>query len=275
MNERYRIFIFITCIIVILTIIPGIIPVYPDTESITSGNIQERGTNVDLISEQRQLEQPIDSGTSIFELLKMGGWAIYPLILCSILAVAFIMERAIVIYQAKLGRVQNMGKIYIEHYKNNSPQDTTEKFKNDNYILMKILTNGLKMHNEGIGHMEKVMENIAAYEIAFLEKGLNVLSTIGNIAPLIGFLGTVSGMIKAFQTIASADQVNARLVASGIYEALVTTAFGLIIAIPTLAFHNYFINLVDKFTIQTEKYASILITETLKKNSGNPTASKK
>ena len=95
---------------------------------------------------------------------------------------------------------------------------------------------------------------------------LNILSAIGNIAPLLGFLGTVSGMISAFQSIAAADQVSARLVAGGIYEALVTTEAGLIVAIPLLAFYNYFVHRVESFVAEIERLASDIVEKLVREN---------
>jgi biopolymer transport protein ExbB len=82
---------------------------------------------------------------------------------------------------------------------------------------------------------------------------------VANIAPLLGFLGTVSGMIHAFEAIAAAEEVSAKLVATGIYEALITTAAGLIVAIPVQAAHNYFVSRIDKFVIEIEESGAELI----------------
>ena len=107
--------------------------------------------------------------------------------------------------------------------------------------------------------MEKAIETAASIEIALLERGLIWLATVANIAPLLGFLGTVSGMIHAFEAIAAAEEVSAKLVATGIYEALITTAAGLIVAIPVQAAHNYFVSRIDKFVIDIEESGAELI----------------
>ena len=95
--------------------------------------------------------------------------------------------------------------------------------------------------------------------MSFLERGLVVISSVATIGPLLGFLGTASGMINAFETIAAAEQVNAKLVASGISEALITTASGLAIAIPAQAAYNYFISRVDNFVIEMEQASTEMI----------------
>ena len=107
--------------------------------------------------------------------------------------------------------------------------------------------------------MEKAITTAASIETALLERGLIWLATVANIAPLLGFLGTVSGMIHAFEAIAAAEEVSARLVATGIYEALITTAAGLIVAIPVQTAHNYFVSRIDKFVIDMEESGAELI----------------
>jgi len=98
-----------------------------------------------------------------------------------------------------------------------------------------------------------------AIEVAGLEKGLVWLATLANIAPLLGFLGTVIGMILAFQAIEIAGEVEATLVAGGIKVALITTAAGLTIAIPINIFHNYFVTKIDRLVIDMEESAQRLI----------------
>lgn len=110
--------------------------------------------------------------------------------------------------------------------------------------------------------MEKAMENAAIHEIAYLEKYLTVLATVANIAPLLGFLGTVVGMIISFDVIATQGLNNPGLVAKGISVALLTTAYGLIVAFFTQPFYNYFISKVGSYTREVETASNILF-ETL------------
>jgi biopolymer transport protein ExbB len=107
--------------------------------------------------------------------------------------------------------------------------------------------------------LEKAVEAEALICVSSLENGFNFLTALGSISPLTGFLGTVTGMIGAFRSIAEAEDVNAQIVASGIYEALITTVFGLIIAIVAMTAHSLFTHTVDKFTSETEKVCSDLI----------------
>jgi biopolymer transport protein ExbB len=107
--------------------------------------------------------------------------------------------------------------------------------------------------------LEKAVEAEAMKCISSLENGFNFLTALGSISPLTGFLGTVSGMIGAFRSIAEATDVNAQIVANGIYEALITTVFGLIIAIVAISAHSLFTHIVDKFVSELEIVCSDLI----------------
>lgn len=122
---------------------------------------------------------------------------------------------------------------------------------------------GLKVHSLGEHRMERAMETEASERINALESGFDLLVAVGSIAPITGFLGTVSGMIGAFQSIANAADVNAQLVAGGIFEALITTAFGLIIAIVAITAYNIFAHIVDKFAAEVEEGGSNIVTRIL------------
>jgi biopolymer transport protein ExbB len=118
-----------------------------------------------------------------------------------------------------------------------------------------ILAEGLRRHNEGTERVVKAIENAGLIEMAKLERGLVVLATVSTVAPLLGFLGTVIGMIQAFQAIELAGEVEATLVAAGIKVALITTAAGLAIAIPVSIGHNYFVAKIDRMVIDMEESA--------------------
>lgn len=123
-----------------------------------------------------------------------------------------------------------------------------------------IIRKGLKKYKLGHERVKEAIENAGTQEVAKLEKGLSVLATVAGIAPLLGFLGTVTGMISAFMRIeALAGAANPSDLAGGIWEALVTTAFGLIVGIPALAFYNYFLNKVKKLVGDMETVANDVV----------------
>jgi len=125
-----------------------------------------------------------------------------------------------------------------------------------------ITKSALLKHGSPREQVEKSMENAAIHEVAYLEKFLAVLATVANIAPLLGFLGTVVGMVVSFDVIAEHGLNNPGLVAKGISQALLTTAYGLIVAFVTQPFYNYFISKVSSYTREIETAANILF-ETL------------
>jgi len=125
--------------------------------------------------------------------------------------------------------------------------------------VARILHAGLERQAEGTERVMKAIENQGLIEMSKLEKGLIVLATVTNVAPLLGFLGTVLGMIDAFQAIEAAGEVEATLVAGGIKIALLTTAFGLLIAIPVSVGHNYFVSRIDAMVIDMEESAQKMV----------------
>ena len=108
-------------------------------------------------------------------------------------------------------------------------------------------------------HVAEAIENTGTIELAFLERGLVVLATLSNVAPMFGFLGTVTGMIRAFAQIEKLGEVSPQAVAGGIKEALITTAAGLAIAIPIQIFHNYFVTRVDRLILDMEESSQNII----------------
>ena len=123
----------------------------------------------------------------------------------------------------------------------------------------RILYAALERRDEGTERVMKAVENVGVLEMAGLERGLVSLATVSNVAPLLGFLGTVMGMIEAFAAIEAAGEVEATLVAAGIKVALITTAAGLTIAIPINIAHNYFVSKIDRLVIDMEESAQKMI----------------
>lgn len=181
-----------------------------------------------------------------------GGNFMYPLLLSSIVGIAVIIERFIAIRRATANTRTHVGSVLRALHEEGIDAARTRCRQIGN-PASRILYSGLSRVREGPAHVEKAMEASGSIEVAFLQRGLLWLSTVANVTPLLGFLGTVSGMIHAFATIAGADQISARLVAGGIEEALITTEAGLSIAIPVQAFHNYFVGRIDRFITEMEE----------------------
>lgn len=118
---------------------------------------------------------------------------------------------------------------------------------------------GLLRSTRGLEHVEKAIVNAGTIEMSFLERGLIWISMVISVAPMIGFTGTVAGMIKAFDSIAAANDISPSVVAGGISEALLTTLFGLIVAIIIQFFYNFFLSRIDSLVIDMEESSTDLI----------------
>lgn len=201
----------------------------------------------------------------LYDWFRRGGFFMWPILLSAALAMGLIIERFLFYRKAKL-----KPGVFLEEINRKLGSGTIDEVialcNEKNMVISRVLLKGLNLRKLGLDHVEKGISAAGSIEVASLEKGLSVLSAIGNIAPLIGFLGTVSGMITAFQSIAAADQVSARLVAGGIYEALITTEAGLIVAIPVLAFYNFFVHRIETFVADIERISSDIAEKMLGEN---------
>jgi biopolymer transport protein ExbB len=198
------------------------------------------------------------------DFILMGGWAMWPLMAFSVATITLIVERAISLFITDFG-VRDVHDEVVKQLEAGNRQGASDLLEAapKRKIGAAIFLSGLRVASLGEARMEKAMETEAAERIGRLESGFSLLVALGSIAPITGFLGTVSGMIGAFQSIANAADVNAQLVAGGIFEALITTAFGLAIAIVAITGYNIFAHVVDRFAAQVEVAGSDLVTKML------------
>lgn len=198
------------------------------------------------------------ANTGFGKLFLKGGNFMWWLLTVAVLGLVFIIERGITLSRAKVNTRKLIGTV-ITTLRTEGVQAAAEECQKWRGPIAAILYSGLQKADRGDEAVEKAIGTAGVIEMSFLERGLVWVSSVANIAPLVGFLGTVSGMINAFEAIANSDQVNAKLVASGISEALITTATGLVIAIPATLAYNYFVSAIDRFTIEMEEAAMELI----------------
>lgn len=191
-------------------------------------------------------------GSGMVKWFKDGGWAMWPILLLTIYGLAYIVWKFIALIYAKVNLNAFLGKI-IPLIQNKKYKEAAEVAKATRGPVAAIIYAGLLKADGGIPAVEKAIENAAMIEMSYLEKGFLELSTTITLAPMMGFLGTVSGMISAFDAIAAARAVDATIVASGIKIALITTQAGLIVAIPTQFFNNIFVTIVDGMVIDMQK----------------------
>lgn len=190
---------------------------------------------------------------ALLQLFADGGAMMYALVLCSLLALGVIIAKAYTLWAANrrsdelLQRVETLGR-------EGKIDDAVRLAEETPGPVSAIILAGLRRRDINTSRdIEKAISTTGAIELGFLERGLVLLATIANVAPLLGFLGTVAGMITAFGAIAEAGQVEASLVAGGIKVALITTAAGLLIAVPVNLAYNYFVTRIDKGIVDMEK----------------------
>lgn len=201
---------------------------------------------------------PAEQGSGLISLFQQGGNFMWGLLACSVIALAVILERLYSFQRARTNTRELMGAILSDVRQGNleGAMDVCNRTRGP---IASIVAAGILKVDRGKEAIKEAIESSGAIELSMLQRGLIVLASITNIAPLIGFLGTVSGMISAFAAIAQAEQVSAKLVAKGIQEALITTATGLVVAIPVQVFHSYFVSRVDRYVVEMEEAAVDLV----------------
>ncbi len=195
---------------------------------------------------------------SVVDWFNRGGLVMWPILFCSVIAVTFIIERSITLTRARANTRSLMDDI-LNAVRRDGVDAGARVCEQQRGPIAAIVHSGLKEANRGAAAVEKAIETAGAVEMSFLERGLIWLATISTVAPLLGFFGTVTGMIDAFDNIAAADQVSAKIVAGGISQALITTQAGLLVAIPTSLFHNFFLSQIDRFVVEMEESSSELV----------------
>ncbi len=198
---------------------------------------------------------------TLLDLFELGGWAMWPLVVFSVATAALLIERGLVLLVKDL-RVDRLGKTLVPLIREGNIAGALEACDSspEKLLVRPIYRAAISVCTMGESRIERTFESASGRQIHTLERGLDLLVALGSIAPITGFLGTVSGMISAFNSIATAADVNAQLVAGGIFEALITTAFGLAIAIVAITGYNLFAHFIDRFAADIEEAGNELIT---------------
>ncbi len=189
---------------------------------------------------------------NLLDLFLKGGVVMWPILLCSIGALAIVVERYLALRKARLDVGQFMMKVKSIYHQGNISGVLTFCSQKDAPIA-NIIRRGILKHDMGDEKVRQAVEDAGREEVYHLEKRLSILASIAGVAPMLGFLGTVTGMISAFQQIENlSGNVNPANLAGGIWEALITTAFGLMVGIPAYAAYNYFVTRVGRFVHEME-----------------------
>ncbi len=198
----------------------------------------------------------------MWELVVKGGPIIFLIILCSVIAFAVVIERLWHLRRAKINTTEFMGGI-ANILERNRIMDAIDTCNATPGPIAHILKAGILKHDRSRTEIKESIEDAGVHEVPRLEKNLSVLATIAHITPLLGLLGTVTGMVRSFQVIeqkaTALVPVNPGDLAGGIWEALITTVAGLAVAIPTYVAYNFLVSKVDGFVLEMEKSSTDLI----------------
>ncbi|MCK5411947.1 MAG: MotA/TolQ/ExbB proton channel family protein [Gemmatimonadota bacterium] len=204
--------------------------------------------------------QQVDTSYQLLTLFADGGFMMYPLVLCSLIALGVIIAKGWTLWIAHHDSERLLGEMEALSA-SGQLNEAVHKAEETRGPVAAILLAGLRRVEERHtgSDVVKAISTTGSIELGFLERGLPVLATVANVAPMLGFLGTVIGMILAFEAIELAGQVEPSLVAGGIKVALITTATGLAIAIPVSVSYNFFVTRIDQLVADMEEGAQAVL----------------
>lgn len=197
----------------------------------------------------------------ITTLFSDGGWMMYPLVLCSLIALGVIIAKAYTLWMAHKDSQTVMTEVEEAAMAGNIDEAVRIARETPGPTAAILLVGLRRIQQKSLSQadLDKAVATTGAIELGFLERGLVILATIANVAPLMGFLGTVVGMVTAFAAIELAGDVDPSLVAGGIKVALLTTAAGLTVALPVNIGYNFFVSRIDQLIVDMEQGAQKII----------------
>jgi len=199
------------------------------------------------------------AANSFLQTIFLGGWVMYPIFILSLLTIYLFIERIMTLRKAQTDPKQIMERIR-EYVHTGNINGAKAYCDAQNKPITHILKQGLDRLGRPISEIQDAVNAAGKYEAYELEKRTDLLASVAGVAPMLGFLGTVTGMIKAFQTIESLQgNVNPSVLAGGIWEALLTTAAGLVVGILAFFLYNYLLGRISRIVIDLERTATDFI----------------
>jgi len=197
---------------------------------------------------------PVKQAMSLWELILKGGIIMIPLLICSLLAVFFFFERLIAIRKASKSDTNFMHNIrdFIFDVKLDAAKSLC---RSTNTPVSRMVEKGINRIGRPISEIERSIESVGKFEISKLEKNLKILGIVAGIAPMLGFIGTIMGVIKIFYNISLSDNISIGIIAGGLYEKMITSATGLIVGIVAYVGYHYLNILLDKVVFRMEDSA--------------------
>lgn len=197
----------------------------------------------------------------MFGFFLKGGILMWPILLCSIVSLCIILERFYVFYKTR-ERIPNFSAKIKYLLKQKQIDEVVKLCETTKGIIPHILSIAIHIRMKPQETKDRILKKYVSRMLRRLERNLNILAVIGNIAPLLGLLGTITGMIRAFMKIHQLrGSAGVSDLAGGIWEALITTAFGLLVAIPTIAFYHYFEIKVNNILDETKEAVSDILED--------------
>jgi biopolymer transport protein ExbB len=193
-----------------------------------------------------------DGRERMLDLIIRGGPVMAPILLCSVVSLAIIVERCLSLRRHRILKYEILQRIE-ELLRDRKIPEATTLCKRYPSSMTRILLAAILNHDKTRQEIKEVIEDAGRHEVPVLERYLTVLGTIASISTLLGLLGTITGMMKTFNVVAALGYGHPEALAGGISEALITTAAGLGVAIPTLVIYNYFTSKVDSLVLEMEK----------------------
>ncbi len=199
---------------------------------------------------------------SLWKIFIAGGPVMWPILLCSIFALALILDKFWYLHRIRIDTQDFLSRI-LDKIKRHQIKEGLEICDKTKSPISHILKAGILKYDRNREQIKEAIEDASLYEIPKLEKNLSTLATIAHISPLLGLLGTVTGMVQCFQTIQAKSStfhpISPGDLAGGIWEALLTTVAGLIVAIPTFVAYNYLVSKVNGVILEMEKASTELV----------------
>jgi len=201
----------------------------------------------------------ISGDMAMFNFIFKGGPLMWPILFCSVVAVAIVLERLWHLYRIKIDIPKFFSRV-LGLLQKKKTKEALSLCQNTHAPIARLLACAIQNHKLNYQDQERVISRVGSREVRDLGRNLRGLAIIGSITPLLGLLGTVSGMIKCFMKIQElGGRVDANVLAGGIWEALLTTAAGLSVAIPTLVFYHYFEGRVDNYSARMKEVLQELL----------------
>ena len=216
---------------------------------------QEAVNAVEVDEEESEL-----GARSIRDWYDMGGWIMHGIVACSVLTLGLILERAWVLRRGVVIPRDLLSQLH-EHLKRREIPKVLSLCSGSDSSIARVVRAGLLHFEQGLAHMQDAVDTAGSFEAALLRRNLPMLAALANIATMMGLLGTVLGMIESFDLIAKTGTGDARVVAGGIFQALVTTAAGLMVGISAIASHSFLRRRVEVLEADLEEIAFGMLEE--------------